>query len=151
MLLVIGEVQRDQIHAHLERVYPDEGCGLLVGRFGPGARRVERVEPVGNRAPADRACRYAIDPEDFLAIEKRARLEGLEVVGFYHSHPDHPAEPSSTDRAAALTHYSYLIAGVRGGRVAELRAWRFDPDTGFAPESLAVVAAGSGPGEAGTH
>ena len=139
MTLVLGEIHRDQILSHLEQAYPDEGCGILVGRPGPQARRVARIEPVDNRAGSDRARRYVIDPEAFLVVEKRARLEGLEVLGFYHSHPDHAAEPSATDRAEAFPHYDYVIAAVRSGRVEDLRVWRFDPATGFAPGTLEVV------------
>lgn len=139
MTLVLGEIHRNQIHSHLERAYPDEGCGVLVGRLGPEARRVARIEPVDNRASGDRARRYTIDPEAFLAIEKRARLEGLEVLGFYHSHPDHSAEPSTTDRAEAFPHYDYVIAAVRSGRVEDMRVWRFEPTTGFIPGALQVI------------
>ena len=148
MTLVLGEAHRDQIHAHVEQAYPEEACGLLVGTLGTTERRVERVEAVTNAAPADRGRRYVVDPGDFLAIERRARLAGLDVIGFYHSHPDHPAEPSASDRAEALSHYTYLIAEVRSGRPAGLKAWRFDPQDGFAPETLAMVAtaASAGPG-----
>ena len=139
MTLVLGEIHRDQIISHLEQAYPDEGCGILVGWGGREWRRVDWIKPVDNHAGSDRAHRYVIDPEAFLAVEKRARLEGLEVLGFYHSHPDHAAEPSATDRAEAFSHYDYVIAAVRSGRVEDMRVWRFDPDTGFAPGTLEVV------------
>ena len=83
----------DQIHAELCRVYPEEGCGVLVGRDLGGAREVERAIAFENRREDSRHNRYLIAPEQFLAAEKQARAAGLDVIGFFHSHPDHPARP----------------------------------------------------------
>jgi len=137
MVLVIGTRQAAEIRAHLERAYPEEGCGLLVGRDGAAGRRVERVEPMENRAAGSRGSRYVIAPEDFLAAERRARAEGREVVGFFHGHPDHPPEPSDLDRERAWPFYSYVIAGVERGRCGALHAGRLAADGScFVPEAI---------------
>ena len=117
-----------RIHAHLARAYPEEGCGVLLGRDGDGARLVERVLPSENVRGDSRTNRYLIAPEQFLAAEREAREAGLEVVGFFHSHPDHPASPSAFDLEHAWPYYSYLIVSVEQGRVADTRSWRLAAD-----------------------
>jgi proteasome lid subunit RPN8/RPN11 len=139
MTLEILSNQWDVVRAHLDRAYPQEGCGVLLGVDGPRARRVTRAVPLENRHP-EPARRYAIEPEAFLAAEKRARDLGLEVVGFYHSHPDGVPEPSRTDLDEAWPFYSYLIAGVGPEGVGEARAFRLDPGAGrFAADPLETV------------
>ena len=126
-----------QIHAHVRRAYPEEGCGVLLGRDDGGVRTVERVVPCANRGAGSRARRYLIAPEDFLDADRAARAAGLDVVGFFHSHPDHAAEPSAFDLEHAWPYYSYLIVSVQQGRVADARAWRLAPDRSrFEPETL---------------
>jgi proteasome lid subunit RPN8/RPN11 len=131
-----------EIHAHLTRAYPEEGCGVLLGRDGE-PRVVERVIGLENRRQDSRGRRYLIAPEQFLAAEKEARAAGLDVVGFFHSHPDHPAQPSAFDRKHAWPYYSYLIASVERGRVTDLRSWRLAGDrSGFEPEPLELPPGG---------
>ncbi len=128
-----------ELEAHLERAYPEEGCGVLLGRDGPQGRRVERVIGFENRQDDARGRRYLIDPEQLLGAEREARAQGLEVVGFFHSHPDHPAQPSAFDLEHAWPWYSYLIVSVASGRVADERSWRLAEDRSrFVPETLAV-------------
>ncbi len=114
---------RHRICAHLERAYPLEGCGFLLGLDGR-EREVREVIEARNGSGEDRRRRFAIAPEEFLAAEARARSAGLEVLGFYHSHPDHPARPSAHDAARAWPWYSYVIVSVGGGRAAEMTSWR---------------------------
>lgn len=126
--LLLGSLEMAAVGAHLCRVYPEEGCGLLLGCERDGAREVREVVALENVRPDSRESRYAIDPERFLAAEKRARDAGLDVVGFFHSHPDRPAEPSRFDLERAWPYYSYLIASVSRGRVVEMRSWRLAED-----------------------
>ncbi len=80
-----------------------------------------------------------IDPRDFLAVEKELKGSGHEILGFYHSHPNHPAEPSEFDRSHAWPWYSYVILSILDHRPADLRAWLLDGDTSvFRPDSLTV-------------
>ncbi len=125
-----------RIRAHGEASYPEECCGVMVGsveRAGGanGALRVRVVRLVGadnEREQENRHNRYLIPPEVILRTEREARSEGLEVVGYYHSHPDHPSRPSDFDREHAWPGYSYLIVSVRDGRAADERSWRLDND-----------------------
>jgi proteasome lid subunit RPN8/RPN11 len=139
-MLSLTAESSDTIHAHLIGVYPEEGCGVLLGiDRGPG-RTIDRVVPLDNRRDDSRHNRYLIAPEQLLAVEREGRAGGLDVVGFYHSHPDHPARPSAFDLEHAWPYYSYLIVSVEQGRVADARSWRLADDrSGFEPEPLEIV------------
>jgi proteasome lid subunit RPN8/RPN11 len=146
MSLKLGVRNVARIHDHAQRVYPDEACGVLLGHDRGDDREIDRVVVVENRSDAARSRRYQISPEHLLAIEKEGRVAGLEVVGFFHSHPDHPAEPSRFDLEHAWPYYSYLIVSVLRGEVAETRAWRLSADRSrFDPERLETPAAESIP------
>lgn len=138
-----------EIHAHAERDYPHECCGALLGRVsappsilapGPGAeaREVVALQAADNRREATAAPRrFLITADDYRAIEREARVRDLVVLGFYHSHPDHPARPSDYDREHALPWYSYVIVSVNAGRAGETTSWILDDDRrGFALEPV---------------
>ncbi len=114
----------DAIRKHGELDYPDECCGILFGRDSADTREVVQVVPIANLQVENRERRFLISPKHFVAAERHAREADLELLGFYHSHPDHPAIPSQFDRDHALPIYSYLIVSVRGGVSAEIRSWR---------------------------
>lgn len=142
MSLVLRAKETEIVHTHLCRTYPEEGCGVLVGRERNGVREVVHVVPVENRREDSRARRYLISPEQLLAADRSARAAGLEVVGFFHSHPDHPPEPSSFDRENAWPWYSYLIVSVQRGSVAGQSAWRLREDrTRFDSEPIETPSA----------
>jgi proteasome lid subunit RPN8/RPN11 len=107
------------------RGYPREVCGLLVGSRSrsDGTIEIARAEPATNLEQERAADRYRLDPRDFLAIDKAARHDGFDVVGVWHTHPDHPAGPSDTDLEAAWPDYLYLIISVAGGETIRMRAW----------------------------
>lgn len=132
----------EAIHAHLRGAYPEEGCGVLLGREAGEARVVERVLAFENRRTEERDHRYLIAPEQVLVAEREGREAGLDILGFFHSHPDHPASPSAFDLEHAWPYYSYLIVSVVQGRVAEARSWRLAADRSrFEPETLDTSAA----------
>jgi len=116
--------------------YPEETCGLLIGRQEDGNTWIVRVESTRNIDTERSRDRFEMAPEDFLDCDRRAMREGLEVVGCWHSHPDHPARPSETDRVRAWPNWSYLIVSVRGGRSGEMRSWRLVGEQ-FEEESIA--------------
>ena len=125
--------------AHMSRAYPQEGCGVLLGTEEGGMRRVEEVVALENVHPADRRNRYEIAPERLLETEKRAREAGLDLLGFFHSHPDRPAEPSRFDLERAWPYYSYLIASVVAGEVVDVRSFRRAGDgTRFEAEAVTI-------------
>ena len=137
MSLCLSASHLGAIHAHLARAYPEEGCGALLGRDQGPKRLVARVAVFENRGEHSRHNRYVIAPEQLLDAEREARAAGLDVVGFYHSHPDHPPLPSAFDLEHAWPYYSYLIVSVERGRAADARVWRLAADRSrFEPESL---------------
>jgi len=104
--------------------YPHEVCGLLIGREDESSTRVDRMTQAGNLSTDRLADRYTLDPDDFQAADTAARRDGLDVVGIWHTHPDHPPRPSRTDLEAAWKGYTYVILSVGREGVAETRAWR---------------------------
>ncbi len=129
------------IEAHGEGAYPDEGAGFLLGRINGEVCTVEAVLPLENRREAEaRYNRYELAPKDFLQAELDAARRGLDLVGVFHSHPDHPARPSEFDRDHALPHFSYLITSVQGGQAEATRSWRLREDrTAFDEDVLEIV------------
>ena len=119
----------DAIRAHGQTAYPEECCGFLLGHATAENNHVVAVAPVENRQSENRERRYTITPEDYHAADCRARRQSLDIVGFYHSHPDHPARPSATDLAeATFPGYTYVIVSIRDGHPADLTAWSLAAD-----------------------
>jgi len=127
--LTLPDDARAVIVRHGEASYPHECCGVLLGRETDEARSVERALPIENRWDvAERGNRFLIGPDDVLRAERAARRQGLDVLGFYHSHPDDEARPSTFDRDHAWPWYTYLIASIRAGRCVELAGWELRAD-----------------------
>jgi proteasome lid subunit RPN8/RPN11 len=137
-----------KIEAHAREAFPEEGCGFLVGSAGD-PRRVVEVRRAKNIASEDRRRRYRVDPLELLHADDDARKRGLDLIGIYHSHPNHPAVPSEFDRSHAASWYTYVILGIDDREPGELTAWRFDESVErFEPEGLGVTpgrAAGQAP------
>ena len=132
------------LHRHLESTYPQEGCGLMLGTIEPGIIQIHQVIPTTNvwndPEETDRSLRdrYEIDPREMLAAMKTARQNNLEIVGIYHSHPDHPASPSECDRSLAWSSYIYVICSVDRGIVSTTTAWQLDDRQQFQPVEITV-------------
>jgi len=123
--LAISKALLDQIHAHGESAYPEEGAGFLIG----GDSRVENILPLLNaREDEARHNRFLITPEDYLKAELTADKLGLSLIGVFHSHPDHPNRPSEYDREWAQPFFSYIITTVNEGKATESRSWRLLED-----------------------
>jgi proteasome lid subunit RPN8/RPN11 len=129
-----------QIHKHGETSYPEEGAGLLIGRVEGDQRIVESLMELENsREAGARRNRYLIKPEDMLKGEMYATSLGMDVLGVFHSHPDHPNLPSEFDREWALPWYSYLITSIKYGKADETRSWRLEEDRSkFFEETITV-------------
>ena len=112
----------EDIRRHGEAAYPGECCGALVGLVLGDGKEVMRLAPAINRRTDD-PHRYLITPDDLRRLEAEVRATGLEIVGYYHSHPDHPAAPSAFDADHAWPWYSYVIVRVDRGRGADLASW----------------------------
>ena len=142
------------MEAHAERVYPEECCGLLVGKIAsegdreplkssvktialdnewtPDIAGVDRPESVSKQR------RYWIDSKDMLRVQKAARDEGLNIIGIYHSHPDNEAVPSECDRAQAWPQYAYVIVSVCNGKAVDIQNWALDSERQFQTEAIRV-------------
>jgi proteasome lid subunit RPN8/RPN11 len=132
--LALPDSVRAAVRAHGVEAFPDECCGVLVG---PAAGRVTAAWRFDNTTSLDRHRRFLIGPDDYRQAETNAAAEGLEVLGFYHSHPNHPAEPSEFDLDHAWPNLSYLIVSVRDRVPREMRSWRLRPDrSGYDEESI---------------
>ena len=115
---------------HAEQDYPFECCGLLLGRFGDDGSKVtcETYAISNAREEAAKRNRFLITPVEMLRGEQYAAQKKLEVVGVYHSHPDHPSAPSDYDRDHAWPVFSYIILSVQNGKAADIRSWVLKPD-----------------------
>lgn len=124
--LVLDFTQREAIRLGAKHSYPDEYCGLLLGRKVGTTIVVSQVVNTPNVAPrSSRHEHYEINPGLMLAWEREAEKEGLRVVGMVHSYPDHDATPSEEDMARAFPGYVYVVAGMKGDNVSSLRAWAY--------------------------
>ena len=126
---------RAELEGWIAAGYPHETCGLMIGTQDGDGVRVRRVVQAANLNTERARDRYELDPQAMMTADVAARAEGLDVVGIWHSHPDHPAKPSETDRAKAWEGWSYVIVSVNEAGVADLRSWRLYGDT-FAEEPV---------------
>jgi proteasome lid subunit RPN8/RPN11 len=119
-----------KIRAHGMQTYPHECCGALFGRDASDGKPREIVEvfPLVNRRDDSPQNRFSVSTRDVIAAEREADAHGLSVVGWYHSHPDHPARPSEFDREHAWPWYSYIIVSVEKGVAREMRSWQLQED-----------------------
>jgi proteasome lid subunit RPN8/RPN11 len=124
MTLTLPASAVDAIRAHGRETYPDECCGALIGRDGT----VLATLALPNTTEEGPRRRFLVRPGDYRAAEARARDAGQELLGFYHSHPDHPARPSQYDLDHAWPFFSYVIVSVVDGEPADLRSWRLRED-----------------------
>jgi proteasome lid subunit RPN8/RPN11 len=140
----------ERIRRHGAETFPHECCGALLGRDSVAVesgnskesetpREVLDLFPLVNRRDDSPRNRFAVAADDVRNAEKAARQHGLEVVGWYHSHPDHPAQPSQFDREHAWPWYSYIIVSVMSGAPAEMTSWRLNDDRqDYSAESIEI-------------
>lgn len=129
-MIELSEQNQSEVRTHGERDYPYECCGLLLGRFAEnGAKVCLEIYPISNaREEGAKRNRFLIRPEELMRGEKHAAARGLDVVGFYHSHPDHSAIPSAYDLEHAWPVYSYVVVAVKSGQTEDLRSWEMQAD-----------------------
>jgi proteasome lid subunit RPN8/RPN11 len=141
-MLKISDSAYTSLRQHGEETYPYECCGVLLGRFeDDGTKTVTRAARCGNTRKDSPHNRYNIDPKELIRIQREGRERGEDIVGFYHSHPDHPAQWSKTDLAEA--HWigcSYVITSVEKGKAAVTNSFELvgsdESDKRFADERL---------------
>ena len=133
MALVLNPDVREAIRAHGVETYPNECCGALIGRDG----HVSHTYALPNTTEEGPRRRFLVRPQDYRDAERRATEAGGQLLGFYHSHPDHPARPSQYDLDHAWPFFSYVIVSVRGGTAEVMTSWRLREDrSAFDEEEL---------------
>ncbi|UBF25919.1 M67 family metallopeptidase [Kovacikia minuta CCNUW1] len=150
MALILSSDHLQAIKIQAEGTYPEECCGLLLGRVATKDKIVVDVWETKNAWDAQVAAdlsdeslltkteRYWIAPEEMLAGMRDARHRNLEVIGIYHSHTDHPAVPSECDRRLAWSQYSYLIISVNQGKAGASQSWMLDRHHQFQSEAIQI-------------
>lgn len=135
-MIVLEPEAQNTIVQDATGAYPDECCGFLLGREDENGRRIiTQALVVNNAKEGDKRRRFVIAPQDYLQAEQYAESKQLILLGVYHSHPDHPAVPSETDRQAAQPFFSYLIISVNNGQAGFIRSWRLNDDGHFEEEN----------------
>jgi len=147
MTLIISPAQIEIIYDHVIQIYPEECCGILLGKMAGVVKTVIEVIPTTNvwdnsysnnseELSKTKQSRYTIDPHDVFTAQKYGRSLNLETIGFFHSHPNHPAIPSTCDRDRAWEIYSYPIVSVINGKVSDFKSWVLDRQGVFQPEEI---------------
>jgi proteasome lid subunit RPN8/RPN11 len=140
-MLILTPEQEKIVRTDGEKAYPNECCGVLIGEIdNAGVKITKHAQAIINaREGSEQYNRFLITPEDMLRAEKTARSMKLDVIGFYHSHPDHPAVPSDYDKEHALPFYSYIIVAVKQGKAEELTSWELTANRAdFVPENIST-------------
>ena len=138
-MLTISKSLLSEVYHHGEKTYPDECCGLLLGVYENGNRIAKQVFPAQNLNTERSRDRYELNPKDFMAADRLAEKSGLDIVGIYHSHPDHPSKASETDRQKAHHGYSYLITAIHNGKLFSQNSWILDENGHFQEEEIIEI------------
>ena len=137
-MLCIDDSKFRDIENQVKKSYPLECCGLLIGT-NTSEKKVVEVRPVQNKNTERTHDRYEIEGREFAKIDKEATKNCLQIIGIYHSHPDHPALPSVYDTEHAWAGYSYMIAAIEKGEKIEVRSWVFNEEKKqFEEEKISV-------------
>jgi proteasome lid subunit RPN8/RPN11 len=133
----IGAGDVGNIHDHAKETYPEECSGVIVGMDTGEMKVVVGVWRAENTHEDERSRRFLIDPLIYMKLEQQANERDMDVLGIYHSHPDHPAEPSEYDREHAWPNFSYIIASVSSEQVEDMRSWVLKEDrSGYDEEPI---------------
>ena len=135
-MLTIEPLPLELIIADAVQTFPHECCGFLFGHEKGNERYVTAIQAVHNVSDEDQRRRFRIEPRDYMKAERYADETQTTLLGIYHSHPNHPAVPSETDRVAAQPFFSYVIVSVMDGEPAAVRSWRLNDDAQFDEELL---------------
>jgi proteasome lid subunit RPN8/RPN11 len=141
---VISEKEIKKIKIHGEKAYPEECCGVLIGKKEVKEEdeilHVLEARAMRNTNEGTRERRYNIDPIDLMKIDKEAEENGLELLGIYHSHPNHPSQPSKFDLEHAWPNFSYVVLSVKDGKSDTITSWKLKPDrSNFLQEEIKTL------------
>jgi len=127
-MIALPEALKKLIAEEGENAFPNECCGVIFGDYGDVKTAAAAQPVINNFDDGEKYHRFLITPEDIMKAELKAREIKLDILGFYHSHPDSPAKPSEYDREHALPFYSYIIVSVIGGKAADFTSWELSED-----------------------
>jgi len=136
--VTITQEVSDFMEKHAEETYNNECCGFLYGHEND-ARKITLAQRVENTKDGDKRRRFKIDPDDYRKAELFAVQNNLDLLGVYHSHPDHPARPSEHDRKQAVPFFSYIILSVMSGKTAAITSWQLNDDHQFEEEEIKTL------------
>ena len=129
MTVILAQALQQRIFDNLQATYPNEGGGFLFGSVsGTEVRITDTIQVDNVFEEEEQYHRYAMTPQDWMRLEDEAEARGLSLVGYYHSHPDSPAIPSTYDRDHALPNFVYIITSVQNAQAVDMRVWRLRPD-----------------------
>jgi proteasome lid subunit RPN8/RPN11 len=138
--LKISEALAAQIRAHGVETYPHECCGAILGTDDDGTRTVRDLMPLQNRRDDSPRNRFEVTPGDVRLADKTATAKNLDLIGWYHSHPDAPARPSEFDREHAWPWYSYIIVSIQKGAPHDMNSYRLQDDrAAYDPEPIDII------------
>ncbi|MEK9728195.1 MAG: M67 family metallopeptidase [Candidatus Margulisiibacteriota bacterium] len=142
-MLILSKTLLTKIHKHAEAEYPHECCGAIIGELTENEKKVMHIEPIQNNwedtGDETKTRRFMISSEDYKAMEQKAKALKMDLLGFYHSHPDHPPNPSETDLKFAWPFFSYPILSVMNGKADQLTSQSLDLSTdSFASEPIII-------------
>jgi len=139
-MLKIKKELVEQIKQQGEKGYPYEICGFILGEidYDRDLRTAIEVFQVENQNKERANDRFEIHPKDYLKVERYADEKGMQIIGIYHTHPDHPDRPSETDLRFAQPDMSYIIMSVKNGKASDWRSWKLEGD-GFVQEEVEII------------
>jgi proteasome lid subunit RPN8/RPN11 len=135
-MLIIHAKARQEMLSDAIGAFPDECCGFFFGEESGDDRIIKVARPVVNAKQGDKRRRFAISPKDYIAAERFADEQQLQLLGVYHSHPNHPAIPSEHDRVAAQPWFSYIIISVMNSKIDHIRSWQLNAENQFEEETI---------------
>jgi proteasome lid subunit RPN8/RPN11 len=136
MTIMIDPGARKEMINDALKSFPDECCGFFFGREDEDSRLVTDILIVDNAKNGDKRRRFEISPLDYIKAELFADGQHLQLLGVYHSHPNHPAVPSEHDRVAAQPYFSYIIISVIENQFHDIRSWRLNDESNFVEEKI---------------
>ena len=137
-MLIIEQKPLNEMYQDALQSFPDECCGFLFGKEVGEEKLITKILVVNNSKENDKRRRFQIAPKDYLNAERFADENELQLLGVYHSHPNHPAIPSEHDRVAAQPYFSYIIISVKENEIADIRSWQLDDNFQFEEEKIKV-------------
>lgn len=137
--VIIPVIIRKHLEEALEKAFPNEGCGFVFGVEKEDYRIIKKIWPVRNAKPGDQTRRFMIDPRDYLKAEQFAVSSGMDLLGIFHSHPNHPAKPSIHDFQSAVPYFSFIILSIYDGKTVDWTSWRLHDDgSEFVSENVII-------------